>query len=176
MTGEKQTAAATNGRWDMMSDEALWQAAAVSLDVTVRFVETDAMGVVHHSTYVVWFEAGRVAWMEAAQMPYREIAAAGHHFAVTALQADYRTPARFGDPIRIVTWLERLRSRQVAFRYEVRHAQSNELLASGMSRHICVDLDGGVAKIPSGVVERLCAGAQQIAQRVEFPVQDKTAT
>ena len=47
---------------------------AVPLDLAVRFVETDAMGVVHHSNYLVWFEAARVAWMDAAGMPYAEVA------------------------------------------------------------------------------------------------------
>lgn len=145
------------------SDDALWQTAAVPLDVTVRFAETDAMGVVHHATYIIWFEVGRVAWMEAAQMPYAEIAASGHHFAVTAIHAEYRTAARFGDPIRIVTWVERLRSRQVSFRYEVRHAGRDELLVSGVSEHICVDLDGRMAKIPPAVVDRLRLGAQRLA-------------
>lgn len=145
------------------ADEALWQAAAVALDVTVRFAETDAMGVVHHSAYVIWFEAGRVSWMDAAQMPYAEIAAGGHHFAVTSLQVEYRSTARFGDPIQVVTRLARLRSRQVAFQYEVRHAQSKDLLATGRSEHICVDLDGRMAKIPPAVVARLRTGAQQLA-------------
>ena len=55
----------------------------VALDIPVRFAETDAMGVVHHSNYIVWFEAARVAWMDAAGMPYTEVAAGGNHFAVT---------------------------------------------------------------------------------------------
>ncbi|HXF62447.1 MAG TPA: thioesterase family protein [Caldilineaceae bacterium] len=147
----------------LAGDEAMWQAAAVPLELTVRFAETDLMGVVHHSAYIVWFEAGRVAWMEAAGVPYAEIAAGGHHFAVTGVQAEYRAAARFGHAVRVVTWLARLRSRQVAFRYEVRHAQSDELLATGVSEHICVDLEGRMAKIPQAVVERLRAGALRLA-------------
>lgn len=164
MTDEKLRAAAPASPPVAAGDDAIWQAAAAPLELTVRFAETDAMGVVHHATYVIWFEAGRVAWMEAAQMPYAEIAAGGHHFAVTALRVEYRTAARFGDRVRVVTWLERLRSRQVAFRYEVRHAAGDELLATGVSEHICVDLDGRMAKIPAAVVERLRAGAQQLAE------------
>ena len=64
--------------------------AVVTVDVDVRFAETDSMGVVHHANYVVWFEVGRVAWMKAAGMPYTEIAASGHHLAVTAIHAEYR--------------------------------------------------------------------------------------
>jgi acyl-CoA thioester hydrolase len=141
----------------------LWARATVPLDVTVRFAETDLMGVVHHSSYVVWFEAGRVAWMAAAGMPYAEVGATGHHFAVTAIQAQYRAAARFGDVVRVITRLTRLRSRHVTFAYEVRHATSNERLATGSSEHICVDLEGRMAKIPEGVVARLVAGAERLA-------------
>lgn len=140
-----------------------WTHAMVPLELAVRFAETDLMGVVHHSSYVVWFEAGRVAWMAAAGMPYAEVAASGHHFAVTAIHAEYRAAARFGDVIRVETRLTRLRSRQVAFAYDVRHATSNERLATGMSEHICVDLDGRMAKIPDDVITRLIAGAERLA-------------
>ena len=142
---------------------ARWMQAAVPLEVAVRFAETDLMGVVHHSSYIVWFEAGRVAWMEAAGMPYSEFSKSGHHFAVTAVQAEYRAAARFGDVVRVVTRLSRLRSRQVAFTYEVRHAVTNERLVTGFTEHICVDLDGRMAKIPPHVIDRLMAGAERLA-------------
>ena len=74
-------------------------APAFALDLPVRFAETDAMGVVHHSAYVIWMEAARVAWMEAAGVPYAEIAAGGYHFSVTGLHGEYRAPARFGEHI-----------------------------------------------------------------------------
>jgi len=129
----------------------------VALDIRVRFAETDAMGIVHHSNYIIWFEAGRVAWMDAVSMPYTEVAAGGNHFAVTGVQVQYRTPARFDDRLQVITRLVKLRSRQVSFAYEVRNAE-NELLVTGGSDHICVDLEGRMAKIPGHVMERLQVG------------------
>jgi acyl-CoA thioester hydrolase len=140
-----------------------WEKAMVVLDVPVRFAETDLMGVVHHSVYIVWFEAGRVAWMERAGMPYPEVAASGHHFAVTRVAAEYRTSARFGDIVRVDTRVSKLRSRQVAFAYIVTNAENGALLATGESEHICVDLDGRMAKIPDFVTARLAAGAEKLA-------------
>ena len=98
-----------------MDDEksAPWARATVDLELAVRFAETDLMGVVHHSSYVVWFEAGRVAWMGAAGMPYSEVAQTGHHFAVTAIHVEYRAAARFGDVVRVITRLTRLPVRVV---------------------------------------------------------------
>lgn len=143
-----------------------WARALVPLDLAVRFAETDLMGVVHHSAYVVWFEAGRVAWMAAAGMPYAEVASTGHHFAVTAIHSEYRAAARFGDVVRVISRLSRLRSRQVAFAYEIRNAVTDELLATGSSEHICVDLDGRMAKIPEDVRTRLMTGAARLAMAV----------
>ena len=135
----------------------------VSLDIEVRFAETDLMGVVHHSAYVVWLEAGRIAWMAAVGMPYTEVAAGGHHFAVTEVAIEYRTPAYFGDTVRLDTRLVELRSRQVEFEYQIHCAARDALLATGRSRHICVDLEGKMARIPEVVANRLSVGMAQLA-------------
>lgn len=141
--------------------------APVSIEVDVRFVETDLMQVVHHSAYIVWMEMGRVAWMAASAMPYTEIAAGGHHFAVTGVEAGYRASLRFGDRVRIITRLVQLRSRQVAFAYEILNARTGEVAATGKSQHICIDLAGRMARIPSDVIERLIRGSQALQAQAE---------
>jgi len=133
--------------------------ATVPTTVAVRFAETDLMGITHHSAYIVWFEMGRVAWMDAVGVPYTEISNGGHHFAVTGINVAYRASSTFGDTLRIDTTLIELRSRKVRFEYEIRHAQSNELLITASSDHICVDLDGRMAKIPANFLERIEQGA-----------------
>ena len=130
-------------------------AAPVATSVEVRFAETDAMGVVHHGAYIIWFEVARIAWLEAAGVPYARVVQEGNHFAVTGISVQYRHSCRFGDRVRVLTTLAMLRSRQVAFDYEVRRADDNELLASGRSEHVCVDLEGRVARIPQAVMDRL---------------------
>jgi acyl-CoA thioester hydrolase len=96
--------------------------AKAALELPVRFVETDGMGIVHHSNYLVWFEAARVQWMDVAGVPYAEVAAGGNHFAVTAACVEYRAPARFGDTVRIIVAVTQLRSRQVRFDYSIANA------------------------------------------------------
>ena len=129
--------------------------AAFPLDITVRFAETDQMGVVHHSEYVVWFEAGRVAWMAAAGMSYTEIAGAGYNFAVTDLQCRYRDAIRFGDAVQVITRLGSLRSRQVEFVYEIRNPHTRAIYADGHTRHTCVDSDGRMTRLPHWIAQRL---------------------
>ena len=140
------------------------QQAAVSITVDVRFSETDAMGVVHHAAYVVWLEMGRVAWLNEAGVPYTEVAASGHHLAVTGIHAQYRASCRFGDAVRIETRITKLRSRQVEFGYELYHAATEALLVTATSEHICVDLAGRMARLPADFLERLQAGAARLAR------------
>lgn len=133
---------------------------AVAVDVAVRFAETDLMGVVHHGAYIPWLEVGRIAWLNDIGMPYMEIAAGGHHFSVTGIHVQYRASTTFGDTVRVITRLAALRSRQVSFAYELFIADTDQLIATGRSDHICVDLEGRMAKIPQGVIDRIAAGVR----------------
>ena len=126
-----------------------------TISLPVRFAETDAMGVVHHSTYIIWFEAARVALMEEAGVPYAEVAAGGNHFAVTKLEVEYRAAVRFGENVQVVAGIESIRSRQIKFIYEVYNTRDKTLLATGSTEHICVDLQNRMAKIPQHVFEKL---------------------
>lgn len=121
----------------------------VPLELAIRFAETDAMGVVHHSVYAVWLEAGRVEWMNAAGIPYADVAARGFNFAVTGLTIEYLRPLVFGDTAVILTQLATLRSRKVSFEYQVRSVQHDKVCAVGHTEHICVDDTGGAVRIPS---------------------------
>lgn len=46
-------------------------------EIRVRYAETDAMAVVHHANYPIWFEVGRSDLMRALGVPYGEIEARG---------------------------------------------------------------------------------------------------
>ena len=124
-----------------------------TLDIVVRFAETDAMGVVHHAAYIVWFEAARVAWMAALGIPYQEFAAGGHHFAVTGLTAAYRRNCRFGDTVQVRIALNQVRTRQISFGYEV--LANGNMIAVASTDHICVDLEGNAARIPTYALDVL---------------------
>lgn len=126
-----------------------------SINLTVRFAETDAMGIVHHSNHLIWFEAARVAWLDALAMPYAQMAAAGHHFAVIDVHVRYRSAARFGDIVQVTAWLDELRSRQLAFSYQITRLGEPEILVEGRTEHVCVDLAGKTTSIPPDMMQRL---------------------
>ena len=75
-----------------------------TIDVEVRYAETDQMGVVHHANYVVWFELVRTHLCALSGFHYADIEAMGYLLMVTGVEARYRQPARYGDVVQVVCW------------------------------------------------------------------------
>jgi acyl-CoA thioester hydrolase len=116
--------------------------------IRVRYAETDAMGVVHHSSYIIWFELGRTEWLEARGYSYADFEKSGYYLVVAEVGARYMRPARYGDEVLLQTTASDVRSRTVRFDYEVRNSQGGELLVSGFTRHVLTDHSGAVRKFP----------------------------
>lgn len=114
----------------------------------VRFAETDQMSVVHHAVYAVWFEEGRSQWMRARGRDYAEFDAVGINLAVTELRIRYHRPARYGRRVTVRTYMKTVRSRGMDVSYEVVDADSGELLVTGSTRHVSMDRNGKVVRIP----------------------------
>jgi len=121
----------------------------------VRYAETDAMGVAHHASYVIWFELGRSDLLWQRGSDYADLEAQGYYLPVTELGVKYLAPARFGEIVTVKTEVEAIRSRSIVFRYEVIKEETKELLATGYTKHICVDKVGQVRVIPEWVREVL---------------------
>jgi acyl-CoA thioester hydrolase len=121
-------------------------AAHSTLRHRVAFYETDAMGIVHHSNYVRFFELARVVWMDEHDRPYREYAAEGLNFATTSLEIRYHRSAAFDDVLAITTWPEWVRRASLRMGYEIR--RDGELVATGASEHALVDGSGRPRGLP----------------------------
>jgi acyl-CoA thioester hydrolase len=120
----------------------------------VRYHETDAMGIVHHAAYITWFEEGRSAFTRCIGYPYSRMEAEGIALAVAAVTARFHRPARYDEEVVVVTCLDTLGSRGMAFTYEIRRASDGDLLVSGKSTHVSVGPDGRVRRLPDELRSR----------------------
>jgi acyl-CoA thioester hydrolase len=121
----------------------------------VRYAETDAMGLVHHSVYPVWFEEARSEFLRQRGTSYADVEAAGYFFAVTELKARFHAPARYGYAVTVRAWVEESRSRGFTFAYEVKHAETDRQLVTGWTKHLCLDRRGRPCVIPSWLWEAM---------------------
>ena len=106
-------------------------------DLTVRFAETDAQGIAHNATYLVWFEVARVAYLAEFAGGYQSLRDRGIESLVLESHVRYRQPVHFDDRIRIHTRVSELRGARFRFEYAV--SRNGEAIADGWTSHACVD-------------------------------------
>lgn len=108
-----------------------------STDVVVRFAETDAQGIAHHASFVVWLEVARVAYLAEHAGGYRAIQEQGIEALTTEVHVRYHQAARFDERLRI--WARCVDLRGARFRYEYAVERDGALVAEGFTAHATVD-------------------------------------
>ena len=123
--------------------------------IRVRFVETDAMGIVHHSNYLAYFEEARVAFLAHVGHPFTEWRDAGLESPVLESFVTYRQPLRFDDVITVHLSLAAVTRATFQMAYLVTTGSGNELLAhaTGVTVHGCTTTDGRPTRLPAWLVE-----------------------
>ena len=107
----------------------------------VRYAETDQMGVVYHSNYIIWFEVGRVEMLRELGFTYREMEQDGTNLAVVEARCRFKAPAMYDDLVVICTRMVNVRDSLLHFTYEIRRDADGALLAEGETIHLVVDSD-----------------------------------
>lgn len=125
--------------------------------VRVRYAETDRMGVVYHTNYLIWCEIGRTDFIRGLGTSYAEIEDHAIRLAVADAAIRYLAPARYDDVVRIETRLERVRSRAITFAYEIDRIEPGPALrlASASTRLIALDATGAPRTLPPDLLAAL---------------------
>jgi len=118
-----------------------------SHDIRVRFAETDAMGVMHHSSYVAFLEETRVEYLRSLGRPYGELRDEGFELAVLEIVLQYRQSARFEDVIRVHTRVRSMRA--ASFQMDYLLMIDGSICASGATVHGVVDKNGRATRAPA---------------------------
>jgi acyl-CoA thioester hydrolase len=108
-----------------------------STDVLVRFAETDAQGIAHHASFVVWLEVARVAYLAEYAGGYRGIQAHGIEALTTEVKVRYHRAAHFDEQLTV--WARCVDVRGARFRYEYAIERDGVLVADGHTSHAIVD-------------------------------------
>jgi acyl-CoA thioester hydrolase len=125
---------------------------AVETKVRVRYAETDAMGIVYHTNYIIWFEVGRGEFIRQRGGTYREVEEHGLYLPVTEVDARFVAPARYDDVVVVRTSVAEVRSRTVTMYYEVLMQDTGQLLVTGHTKHLCTDREGHIRRLPGDLI------------------------
>jgi acyl-CoA thioester hydrolase len=121
--------------------------------VRVRYVETDQMGVVHHSAYLAWMEVARTEYLRTRGASYRSLEERGIRMPVLELHAAYRVPARYDEEVLLTARLASSSPVRFRFEYEMRRVPDGSLLCTGYTEHVATDDAGKPRRIPRELLD-----------------------
>ena len=120
--------------------------------VRVRFAETDAMGIVHHSRYLPIMEEARVEYLRDIDHPYQAVREDGFDFTVLEVSVQYRQPIRFDDVIDVHLSLSKVD--RASFQMAYLLAVDGQTRASAITAHGCITTtDGKPTRLPAWLRE-----------------------
>jgi acyl-CoA thioester hydrolase len=126
------------------------------LELRVRYAETDQMGVVYHTNYLVWCEIGRTELIrDLTGVSYAMLEEQGVALAVADLSIRYHGAARYDNLIRVRTSLTDARSRSVTFEYLITNAESRDRLATARTVLVSIDDRGRPVVMPEQLRRQL---------------------
>jgi acyl-CoA thioester hydrolase len=135
---------------------------AFSTDVRIRFAETDAQGIAHHASFVVWLEVARVAYLERHAGGYQAIRDQGIEALTTEVHLRYHRAAYFDE--RLTVWTRCTGVRGARFVYEYRIDREGELVADGFTRHAVVDRETHrPTRVPAWLAEAIATAESAAA-------------
>jgi acyl-CoA thioester hydrolase len=123
--------------------------------ITVRYAETDMMGIVYHGNYLPWFEVGRTTLLKECGLPYRELEAQGYRLPVIEVGVKYSKPALYDDLLTVITRLKERPTLRIRLEYEVR--RGDDLLVTGFTTHAFINKQGEPVRPPSDFATKMRA-------------------
>jgi acyl-CoA thioester hydrolase len=133
-----------------------------STEVRVRFAETDAQGIAHHASFLVWLEVARVEYLERYAGGYQAFRDRGFEALTTEVHVRYFQAASFDD--RLTVWARCVDLRGARFRYEYGIERGGELVADGYTNHATVDRDTyRPTRVPAWLAEAVATAESRSA-------------
>ncbi|MDD5132275.1 MAG: thioesterase family protein [bacterium] len=125
------------------------------IEIRVSYADTDQMDVVYYANYFVWFERGRIEYLRALGLSYKEMEKQNLILPVMEASCSYKAPAHFDDLVIVKTTIKELGRSSIGFIYEVVNKESGQLLAIGETRHPFINRDRKIVRIPEEIRKKL---------------------
>lgn len=110
------------------------------VEISVRFRDTDAMGMVHHGVILSYLEEARTAYVvelfdldAIEEIPYT----------IARVECDYRSPAEYGDVLTAGVRVTDVGDRSFEMEYRIAQGDTGELVADATTVQVQYDYDRG---------------------------------
>ncbi|MFH1837437.1 MAG: thioesterase family protein [Candidatus Omnitrophota bacterium] len=121
-----------------------------TVNIRVTYKDTDQMGVVYYSNYLVWFEIARTEFFREHGMEYKRLETEDRIFLpVTEAFCRYRAPIRYDDVVQVTVKLSEMKAKRITFEYEIK--KKGKTTSTGHTKHAFINIEGKVVPIPEKI-------------------------
>ncbi len=118
------------------------------IEIRVRYLEVDQMGVLHHSRYWVYFEMGRTELLRKTGISYRDLEESQTYLVISKCSCKYIAPARYDDELILTTRITKMGAARIDHAYELHNKATGQLLATAETTLACVNREGKLQPMP----------------------------
>ena len=98
--------------------------------VRVRYKDTDQMGIMHHSNYIVLYETARTKWLRDMGLTYAEIERRGVMSPIIEVQSRYHYPAFYDEVLTVKVMMDEMPAARLNISSEV-YNEAGRLINTG---------------------------------------------
>ena len=126
-----------------------------SVDIRVRYGETDQMGIVYNGNYATYFEIARTEWLRNLGITYKGMEESGIRLPVISLSFNFIKPAKYDDILTVTVTLKKRPMVKIDFDYEIIN-QNQEKISTGNSVLAFMDMKTNrPMRCPDYILEKL---------------------
>lgn len=124
------------------------------IEVKIYYHDTDSGGVVYYANYLKYLEQARTEFFSEKGMPVKDLADSGTLFVVARQEIDYKSPAFYGDTLRVDTHISNISAVKIEFEHEIKKA-NGQLVAKAKTLTVCVGRDFKPKAIPQEIKKKI---------------------
>ncbi|CUS39338.1 acyl-CoA thioesterase [Candidatus Nitrospira nitrificans] len=129
------------------------------MEIRIYYEDTDCGGVVYYANYLKYFERARTHYLEDRGLSVAGLMAEGTVFVVVHAEANYRSPARYGETLMIETVISETTAASFTFAHVIKNAASGRVVVEGSARLAATDGNGKVKRLDRDLVAALRSAA-----------------
>lgn len=119
------------------------------VEIRVRYIEIDQMGVVNNVNYFRWLEEGRVELLRDLGMPLIDIEKSGTILMIVETHCNYKAPARYDELLILETWISHVGTKSIRYDYRILRKDGEVEIATAHTVHVTTDKQGKSKPIPA---------------------------
>ena len=113
-----------------------------SIQVRVRYAETDQMGYVYYGNYATYYEVARVEALRTLGLSYKELEEKGIMMPVLENRSKFLLPGKYDELLTVKVSIPKMPTVKIVFKYDI-YNESDQLIHEGETTLAFINMESG---------------------------------